>query len=143
MKLKIADFGLATFVDYNFYNNSKNTCGTPNYISPEMLDKKGYSYEVDLWSVGVTLYNFLKFRYTMLYGIAPFETKKKEAQETYEKIRACDYNLIDPFVSREAKDLIGKILVLDSNKRISLNAIMTHPFVSFFPIPRVLACKYK
>ena len=56
----------------------------------------------------------------MLYGVPPFETKNKDADETYEKIRKCDYGLSDPRVSVEAKDLISKILVLDPLKRITL-----------------------
>jgi serine/threonine protein kinase len=54
MELKIADFGLAT----EFRNGSpvfSNVCGTPNYLSPEMLLKQNYSYEVDVWSLGVAL----------------------------------------------------------------------------------------
>jgi len=43
LQLKIADFGLATEVRHNV-PYLKNICGTPNYISPEMLDKREYSY---------------------------------------------------------------------------------------------------
>ena len=45
----------------------KTLCGTPNYIAPEMLDKKGHSYEVDIWALGCILY-------TLLVGKPPFET---------------------------------------------------------------------
>lgn len=38
MKVKIADFGLATFLGYTSMKD-KTPCGTPNYISPEMLNK--------------------------------------------------------------------------------------------------------
>lgn len=85
-----------------------------------MVNRQPYSYEVDVWAVGVILYLFGLCRYSMLYGIPPFETKNKDADETYEKIRKCDYGLSDPRVSVEAKDLISKILVLDPLKRITL-----------------------
>ena len=54
LQLKIADFGLATGVKYGS-PVFMNICGTPNYLSPEMLEKRSYSYEVDVWSLGVAL----------------------------------------------------------------------------------------
>lgn len=43
-------------------------CGTPNYLAPEIFDKiNGYSFEVDLWSIGIIVY-------IMLIGKAPFES---------------------------------------------------------------------
>ena len=57
MELKLGDFGLATRLE--FEGEKKRTiCGTPNYIAPEVLDGKvGHSYEVDVWSLGVIMYN--------------------------------------------------------------------------------------
>lgn len=70
MELKLADFGLATKLE--FAGDRKHTvCGTPNYIAPEVilssmgLGVSGHSYEVDVWSTGVIMY-------LMLVGKAPF-----------------------------------------------------------------------
>ncbi|KAA0197263.1 hypothetical protein HAZT_HAZT003145 [Hyalella azteca] len=45
MQVKIGDFGLATRVDFDG-ERKKTLCGTPNYIAPEILNKKGHSFEV-------------------------------------------------------------------------------------------------
>lgn len=57
MEIKLGDFGLAARLEYN-EEKKKTICGTPNYIAPEILEGKGHSYEVDVWSVGVIMYNF-------------------------------------------------------------------------------------
>lgn len=56
MEIKLGDFGLATRLEYN-EEQKKTICGTPNYIAPEILEAKGHSYEVDVWSVGVIMYS--------------------------------------------------------------------------------------
>ena len=72
MEIKIGDFGLATrvgldgerkrFADMDFTQDSvlillfhRTLCGTPNYIAPEVLCKRGHSFEVDMWSMGCVL----------------------------------------------------------------------------------------
>ena len=78
MELKLGDFGLATWLEYN-EEKKRTICGTPNYIAPEILDgKQGHSYEVDCWSLGVIIY-------TMLVGKPPFETNDVKA--TYKRIK--------------------------------------------------------
>ena len=56
MEIKVADFGLAAKIEQDG-ERRRTICGTPNYIAPEVLDKKlGHSYEVDVWSIGVIWY---------------------------------------------------------------------------------------
>ena len=57
LDVKIGDFGLAAYCP----DNQKNftVCGTPNYMPPEMIRKESYSFEVDIWSTGVLMYNIL------------------------------------------------------------------------------------
>ena len=54
MEIKLGDFGLAIRLEYDG-ERKKTICGTPNYIAPEILENKGHSYEVDIWSVGVIM----------------------------------------------------------------------------------------
>ena len=74
-QVKIGDLGLATRVDYDG-ERKRTLCGTPNYIAPEVICKKGHSYEVDVWSMGCILY-------TLLVGRPPFETSS--LKDTYQK----------------------------------------------------------
>lgn len=53
-RLSLGDFGLATKIEFDG-ERKKTLCGTPNYIAPEVLCKKGHSYEVDIWSLGCIL----------------------------------------------------------------------------------------
>lgn len=55
----MGDFGLATMNDADFREN-KALCGTPNYIAPEVIEKKDYGFEVDVWATGVMMYLFFK-----------------------------------------------------------------------------------
>lgn len=47
------------FASYMYKLSCRTLCGTPNYIAPEVLGKKGHSYEVDVWSLGCIVYVFL------------------------------------------------------------------------------------
>lgn len=81
LQVKIGDFGLAAKIEYDG-ERKKTLCGTPNYIAPEILNKKGHSFEVDIWSIGCIMY-------TLLMGRPPFETSS--LKETYSRIKKCDY----------------------------------------------------
>lgn len=83
LEVKIGDFGLATKVEYEG-ERKKTLCGTPNYIAPEVLSKKGHSFEVDVWSIGCIMY-------TLLVGKPPFETSC--LKETYLRIKKNEYSI--------------------------------------------------
>ena len=53
--------------------------GTPHYMAPEILIGTGYTYSVDLWSIGVCLYEFL-------CGSVPFAEDVDDPYEVYEEI---------------------------------------------------------
>jgi polo-like kinase 1 len=131
MELKVGDFGLATKLDYDG-ERKRTVCGTPNYIAPEILDgKAGHSYQVDIWSLGVIIY-------TLIIGKPPFETRDVKA--TYKKIKDNEYSFPDQaIISEAAKNLINKILVLDPEKRPSLDQILNHDFFNLgVSIPKLL-----
>ena len=131
MEIKVGDFGLATVV--NFEGEKKRTiCGTPNYIAPEILEGKlGHSYEVDVWSMGVVCY-------TMLVGKPPFETS--DVKTTYRRIKMNAYAFPDNIIiSPAAKNLVQRLLVIDPSKRLTLDEIASHEFMTGTgPIPLLL-----
>ena len=103
-QIKIGDFGLATKENYEG-ERKRTLCGTPNYIAPEVLTKKGHSYEVDIWSIGCIMY-------TLLVGKPPFETQT--LKDTYKRIRANEYH-VPSKVGSLAKLLIRKLLQVSYN----------------------------
>ena len=80
---------------------------------------------MDIWSSGITLF-------AMVCGYLPFDEESKSI--LYKKILSSDYS-IPKHVSREATDLLRRILVRDIKKRLTIVQIMTHPwFNKYKPI---------
>ena len=100
--------------------------GTPEYISPEVLE---HNYTligpgVDIWALGVMIYLFFT-------GITPFNGKKES--ELLENIKNVKYSFDNTDIPDDAKDLISKIFVKDPKERIGYNSkdyseIKNHPF---------------
>lgn len=120
--IKIADFGLSAKIKYE--GNKKHTvCGTPNYISPELLldAKKGISYEADIWALGVSTF-------CMLTGKLPFQSKKTD--ETYEKIKKCSYEFpIEPHLSLGSRMFIEYLLNLNPILRPTAQQLKNYPWL--------------
>jgi serine/threonine protein kinase len=113
----LIDFGFAAHCEGR---ELKDQCGTPNYVAPEILGKRPYGVEVDLWSAGV-------IAYIILGGYPPFYADTQS--ELFKKIARCDY-AFDPEwwspVSDAAKDLIKKMLVVKQDKRLKPSACLRH-----------------
>lgn len=119
--IKVADFGLARFVDEA--QLATTTCGTPGYVAPEILEQKPYNQTCDFWSLGVVLF-------ILLSGKPPFYDEDNFA--LFEKIKRIDYNFNDPSwssISTEAKDFISKLLVANPEARPTGEQIMSHPWI--------------
>ena len=120
--IKIIDFGLSN--EYTGLLNSQ--CGSPCYAAPEMI--KGLKYDglmVDLWSCGVILF-------AMLCGYLPFEDSDNNL--LFRKIIQCKVIFLsedEAILSRDAKDLIRRILNPDPSKRIKIDEVLNHPFLKY------------
>lgn len=131
MWLKVGDLGLATRVE-DKDEKRKTICGTPNYIAPEIIQgdrsKRGHSFPVDIWSMGVILY-------TVLVGKPPYEAKDVKA--TYQRILHNEYSFPRHVeISASAKNLIQSMLQSNPKDRPSLDDIDAHPF--FRAVPKSL-----
>eukprot|EP00977_Amphora_coffeiformis_P004217 scaffold877_cov154-Amphora_coffeaeformis.AAC.9 len=112
LNIKVGDLGLATRLE-DKDEKRKTICGTPNYIAPEVIQndksKRGHSFEVDVWSMGVILY-------TILVGKPPYEAK--DVKGTYQRILANEYSFPEHAkLSEDAKDLIRSMLKTDPAER--------------------------
>ncbi|GMR43684.1 hypothetical protein PMAYCL1PPCAC_13879, partial [Pristionchus mayeri] len=117
MSLKVGDFGLAATIDHEG-ERKQTLCGTPNYVAPEVLNKTGHSFEVDIWAIGCIIF-------TLIVGKPPFETKA--LQDTYARIRTNTFK-IPCWVSSDARTLIAALLAADPNHRPPANKVRSHPF---------------
>ncbi|ODM91618.1 Serine/threonine-protein kinase PLK1 [Orchesella cincta] len=128
MELKIGDFGLATHISFDG-ERKKTLCGTPNYIAPEVLAKRGHSFEVDIWSMGCILY-------TLLFGKPPFETNS--LRDTYTKIRRGDYYIPASRIGNSTRNLITRMLQVEPSLRPTAKQILAHEFLTQNFIPNSL-----
>jgi len=113
MNIKIADFGFSN--EFTPGNKLDTFCGSPPYAAPELFQGKKYDGpEVDVWSLGVILY-------TLVSGSLPFDGQN--LKELRERVLRGKYRI--PFyMSTDCENLLKKFLVLNPQKRASLETIM-------------------
>lgn len=113
--LKVSDFGLSA-LQHQIKGDGllHTTCGTPNYLAPEVLSHQGYDgSSADVWSCGVILY-------VLMAGYLPFE--EIDLQTLYRKICAAEFSCPTWFSPR-AKSLIHRILDPNPKTRINIEGI--------------------
>ncbi|XP_004240423.1 CBL-interacting protein kinase 2 [Solanum lycopersicum] len=113
--LKISDFGLSALVESKHQDGLLHTtCGTPAYVAPEVINRRGYDgTKADIWSCGVVLY-------VLLAGYLPFQDSN--LMEMYRKIGKADYKCPSWFPP-EARRLLSRMLDPNPSSRISLAKI--------------------
>ena len=96
------------------------TCGTPNYVAPEVLMDKGYDgMAADVWSAGVILY-------VLLAGFLPFD--EVSMVDLFRKIMKADFSY-PAWFSLEAKDLLSKLITPKVEERATMQQIQEHPWL--------------
>ncbi|XP_057536244.1 CBL-interacting serine/threonine-protein kinase 14-like [Amaranthus tricolor] len=118
--LKITDFGLSAVKDQSNSDELLHTlCGTPAYVAPEILAKKGYDgAKVDIWSCGIILF-------VLTAGYLPFNDTN--LMNLYRKIYRGDFRC-PKFMSPELKKLLSRLLDTNPDTRISIDEIIDDPW---------------
>ncbi|XP_064628533.1 serine/threonine-protein kinase 33-like isoform X2 [Lineus longissimus] len=121
LHIKVTDFGLSVVKDGVGHENMMQAfCGTPIYMSPEIIDNKTYSQQCDVWAMGV-------ITYLLLCGNPPFRSREEE--KLYEMIKKGDVDFSAPVfdkITEEAKNLICGMLKVDPAHRLTAREVLEH-----------------
>eukprot|EP01084_Bolivina_argentea_P195581 335477_1 len=121
--IKIVDFSTVG----DCYKDTLNVqIGSSYYVAPEILLCKEYNQSVDMWSLGVIIY-------ILLCGFPPFFDVNLNDKTLYDLIKKGEYSFRSPFwdnVSEYGKDLIRKLLVVDSDKRMTAKKMLKHSWIA-------------
>lgn len=126
---KPGDFAAAKLIDLGFsirsigHHDSVVRCGTVNFIAPEIYTQSTYDFKIDVFSLGVVLYQALS-------GLLPFYSPVDEI--IMRKTITGDFQTHDMKwleISEEAKHLVHGMLAVDPKERFSLDQCLVHPFV--------------
>ncbi|CBZ53046.1 putative CAM kinase [Neospora caninum Liverpool] len=129
--VKVADFGLAKLLTET--SLAHTLVGTPQYWAPEVLQcsagaagtpprRQHYGAAADLWSLGVCLYVMLGGSYPFDERIAPIQTVILRGQFHFRHPRF-------QRVSESAKDLVRRLLTVDTSRRITEQEVLEHPWM--------------
>ena len=127
MQAKLTDFGWSNYMQGEYKRTT--VCGTPIYLAPEMISNSGHDEKVDIWCIGVLLFE-------LMTGVQPW----KGTDVNTVKMNISRLNINWPKnMDKKARDLISKILKYYPYERISLENMLMHPFFTQF-FPNAISC---
>lgn len=116
--LKLVDFGVSSEIGMTKCSCRTTICGSPGYMSPEIIKGLPYTEKCDIWSAGVLLY-------AMLCQYLPFTCDS--IPKTHERVLFAEPQY-PPYLSDEAVDLLSGMLKKDPHERLSLEDVIHHPW---------------
>ena len=117
--VKLGDFGISKILEWS-QDKTKTLVGTPYYLSPEIIQKKPYSYDADIWSLGVLLYEMCCLK-------PPFDSESLSGLIL--SIINGKYEALPDSYSNDIKDLVKDLLNTDSQRRPTIDQILNKPFI--------------
>ncbi|CAD8139295.1 unnamed protein product [Paramecium pentaurelia] len=122
--VKLTDFGLATMRRENG-EKSYTVAGTAEYLAPEIVNKSGHSYEVDIWTLGILIYE-------MINGFTPFRDSNNDFKVISQNIIE-NQPVFPEKMSQQSVDLIKQILQTNPQERLGVKGqgydeLKRHPF---------------
>ncbi|CAI5468202.1 unnamed protein product [Closterium sp. Yama58-4] len=124
--VKVTDFGIAAPIKSGV--KLTEFIGSHMYMAPEVINKS-YSAEADVWSAGVVLY-------VLLAGVPPFWASTESGVLDAIVSKPLNFSFPPwPSISKEAKGLIKEMLRKDPVERITLDAVLEHPWVKAHTAP--------
>ena len=116
--VKLCDYGWASYLSKGQFCSAY--CGTPEYVSPEVIKKYPYNEKVDIWGIGVLIFE-------LVFGYPPFTSNFNE--DRFNNIKEGKINWPKDLNDMELKDLIEKILKVNPKDRISLDEMEKHQWL--------------
>ena len=127
MQAKLTDFGWSNYMQGDYKRTT--VCGTPIYLAPEMINNTGHDEKVDIWCIGVLLFE-------LMTGVQPWRgTDVNTVKMNIVRLKINWPKNMD----RKAGDLISRILRYNPEERISLESMLMHPFFTQF-FPNAISC---
>lgn len=119
--IKVTDFGFCKPIKERTYT----LCGTPEYLSPEVIQNKGYGFSADWWSFGILLFE-------LNCGHSPFAVGRPNQMQLLERICIGKFKMPSSF-SKDLRTLIENILQVDLTRRYGnlkdgVDDIKQHPW---------------
>jgi len=130
--IKVCDFNLAKS-GVSKQKRATSFCGSPMYLSPEMLDPEGVDQRCDIYGIGLIIYELVTDKPAFM---AP------NLDALYDKIKNNKIDFQDPKLKGDMKDLLQKILVVNPDERISIEEIKKHPYFKDISFVKVFKREY-
>ena len=130
--IKVCDFNLAKG-GISKQKRATSFCGSPMYLSPEMLEPEGVDQRADIYGIGLILYELVTDKPAFM---------AQNLDELYNKIKNNRIDFNDPKLKGDLKDLLQKILVANPDDRYSIDEIKKHPYFNDIDFAKVLKREY-